>query len=144
MTDEDSVGSDTWDNAHEEVFFDAKKDYKKNTHLKKGTNENAENAEQKPTPPPPVAPQVNPPPNQAPPVSKLPFPPVENQEATDRGSDFELTGGTSEGNPGQPDGEPPPLRRAPPPPPNRRSTVASPEGIAKRSTPPRRLSLQDQ
>ena len=31
-----------------------------------------------------------------------------------------------------------------PPPPNRRSTVASPEGIAKRSPPPRRLSLQDQ
>jgi hypothetical protein len=125
-------------------LVDAKKDYKKNAHLKKGTNENAENAEQKPIPPPPVAPQVNPPPNQAPPVSKLPFPPVENQEATDRGSDFELTEGTSEGNPGQPDGEPPPLRRAPPPPPNRRSTVASPEGIAKRSPQPRRLSLQDQ
>ena len=124
-------------------LFDAKKDYKKTKNLKKGTNENADTSEQKPAPPP-VAPQVNPQPNQAPPASKLPFPPVENPEATDRGSDFELAGGTSEGNPGPPDAEPPPFRRAPPPPPNRRSTVASPEGIAKRSPPPRRLSLQDQ
>ena len=124
-------------------LFDAKKDYKKTKNLKKGTNENADTSEQKPAPPPPVAPQVNPQPNQAPPASKLPFPPVENPEATDRGSDFELAKGPSEGNIGQPDAEPPP-RRAPPPPPNRRSTVASPEGIAKRSPPPRRLSLQDQ
>lgn len=129
-------------------LVDAKKDYKRKNHLKKGTNGNVDNAEKKEPElkpnPPPVPPQVNPQPNPSPPTSRLPFPPVENHEATDRGSDFELARGPSEGNTGQPDAEPPPFRRAPPPPPNRRSTVASPEGIAQQSPPPRRLSLQDQ
>ena len=31
MTDNHSIGSDTWDNAEEEVFFDAEQDYKFNT-----------------------------------------------------------------------------------------------------------------
>ena len=141
-----------YDNHYTNQVVDTKKDYKKKNNLKKSTNDQSEildtekkEPEQDPkSVPTPPSQTIPPPPQPLPPNSNLPFPPVENPEATDRGSDFELAKGPSEGNTGQPDAEPPPFRRAPPPPPVRRSTVASPEGLAQRSPPPRRLSIQEQ